>query len=52
MGWAVIALLEKEPGHLLYSTVILFELPQTFHFHENLLEIPIEIQVMLGGSLE
>jgi hypothetical protein len=52
MGRAVIALLEEEPGNLINSAVILFELPQTFHLHEDLLEIPIKIPVMLGSSLE
>jgi hypothetical protein len=52
MGRAVIALLEEEPGDLINSAVILFELPQTFHLHKDLLEIPIEIPMMLGSSLE
>jgi hypothetical protein len=52
MGRAVIALLEEEPGNLINSAVILFKLPQTFHLHEDLLEIPIKITVMLGSSLE
>ena len=52
MGRAVIAILEEEPGDLTYSAIILFELSQTFHLHEDLVEIPIEIHVMLGSSLE
>ena len=48
----MVALLEEKPGDLIDSAVILFELPQTFHLHEDLVEIPVEIHVMLGSSLE
>lgn len=48
----MIAFLEEEPGDLIDCTVIVFELPQTFHLHEDLVEIPVEIHVMLGSSLE
>lgn len=48
----MIALLEEEPGDLINSAVIIFELSQTFHLHKDLLEIPIEIPMMLGSSRE
>ena len=52
MRWAVVALLYEKPGDLIDSAVIIFELPQTFHLHEYLVEIPVEIHVMLGSSLK